>query len=423
MNFNITRRQFLQYCTASAAALGLSQTDLLKLEKAMATPQTGCSSYSTPVVWVSGQACSGCQTSLLNRVVNVTGGYYDADMINAVYPGTGASQGTPKGLPVEEPELGVVNDVADLLVGDGIRALTPLTSRALNWADDFGGLNARPFPHGYIDLSGLATVSAGAGDLSVGQIAPIVAAEDFFLLVDGSVPTADEKYCLVFDNEVNDGTGSGGKIVPELPAGSITMADALRWMIPKAAAVINIGTCAAFGGIPAARFGVTGAVSVYDFCVTEEIAPKLGLGAVINISGCPPHPDWIVYPVAYYLIHTALPVMYPAPDNRPVAMYPGSNCDHCDKAGLERAQCMGDDGCLADLGCKGSAVKADCSSRMKNTFDDGTIPNSWCVGTPAGSSAGIGDARHPCQACTEATFPPSVISEGFYVGKIHCTDC
>gem|GEM_PF-6425672 len=44
MNLNITRRQFLQYCTASAAALGLSQTDLLKLGKALATPQAGCTS-------------------------------------------------------------------------------------------------------------------------------------------------------------------------------------------------------------------------------------------------------------------------------------------------------------------------------------------------------------------------------------------
>ena len=32
----ISREQFLQYCTASAAALGLSQMDLLKLEKALA---------------------------------------------------------------------------------------------------------------------------------------------------------------------------------------------------------------------------------------------------------------------------------------------------------------------------------------------------------------------------------------------------
>ena len=65
----ITRRKFLQYCVSAAAVLGLSQTDLLKLEKAL----TDCSSYGAPhVIWYEGQSCTGCPTSLLNRI-NQTG--------------------------------------------------------------------------------------------------------------------------------------------------------------------------------------------------------------------------------------------------------------------------------------------------------------------------------------------------------------
>ncbi len=53
----ITRRQFLQYCTASAAALGLSQTDLLELEKALAADVCGCEDMGSHM-------SSGCRTVL-----------------------------------------------------------------------------------------------------------------------------------------------------------------------------------------------------------------------------------------------------------------------------------------------------------------------------------------------------------------------
>jgi len=387
--------------------------DLLKLETALATPQTNCSGATPSVIWLTGQACSGCQTSLLNRVVNVTGGYYDDDLLTAL--GVGVSQGTPND-PVAE--LNYVNDVADLLIGDGVRALTGI-SRNLSWADDLGGVGAlptsNPFPNGFITLEWLTTVNAGAGDINTEHLKGIVDNNPggFFLLVDGSVPTTDERYCLVFDNV----TYSGGPVLPTsmgVPLhASVTFADALRWMIPQAAAVINIGTCSSWGGIPAGKRNKTGAVSVGEFAANEELEPALG---IINVPGCPPHPDWIIYPVAYYLINQALPLM--TSDGRPKATYIGANCDNgCMKPGAGDAECLGQDGCLLNLGCKGAAVISDCAARQKNTFDDGSKPNNWCCGNTA-EMPGVGDARHPCQGCTESQFPDW---EGGFYGV--CSNC
>lgn len=56
----ITRRDFLKWVAASAAALGLSKLELFKLEEAMA------SSSSPPVIWLQGSSCTGCSISLLN---------------------------------------------------------------------------------------------------------------------------------------------------------------------------------------------------------------------------------------------------------------------------------------------------------------------------------------------------------------------
>lgn len=386
----ITRRQFLQYCTASAVALGLSQTDLLKLEKALAIPQTGCTSPTPSVIWMTGQACSGCQTSLLNRVVDTGGtGYYDADLLNAL---TGAGFPLPT---ASDPiaELNVVNDVADLLVGDAVGTLVPaITPRSLPWA---------PFPNGYITLEWLTTVNAGAGDINVQHIKNIVNTGGFFLLLDGSIPTKDERYCFVFDNEVNDGLG-GTTIIPSLPLGSITMADALRWMAPSAAACISVGTCSSYGGIPAAKGNKTGAKGLAEFLGDEGISTP-----VINVPGCPPHPDWIIYPVAYYLIHASFCAL--DGKGRPAATFGDGDkvfCKQCanyeTQGGPDAAQFLGDDGCQATQGCKGVASYGDCPARMKNVFDDGT-ENNWCSAGSRGSN--IAQARHVCQGCIEPDFP------------------
>src|SRR5262249_21680487 len=63
----------------------------------------------------------------------------------------------------------------------------------------------------------------------------------------------------------------------------------LKRMAPGAAAVIAIGTCATWGGIPAAIGNPTGSMSVMDF-LGADYRSALGL-PVVNIPGCSPIGD------------------------------------------------------------------------------------------------------------------------------------
>jgi hydrogenase small subunit len=58
----VSRRDFLKFLGASAATLGLSATDLGRLQKVLANPA------SPSVIWLQGAGCTGCSESFLNRI-------------------------------------------------------------------------------------------------------------------------------------------------------------------------------------------------------------------------------------------------------------------------------------------------------------------------------------------------------------------
>lgn len=62
----ITRRHFLKWAAASAAVLGLSPAELLRLNEAMAAAS------SPPVLWLQGASCTGCSVAALNAVQPTT---------------------------------------------------------------------------------------------------------------------------------------------------------------------------------------------------------------------------------------------------------------------------------------------------------------------------------------------------------------
>jgi Ni,Fe-hydrogenase I small subunit len=451
---NITRRQFLQYCAASAAALGLSQTDLLRLEKALATPQQPGAPMSPSVIWLTGQACSGCPVSLLNRVNKYAGNpYYDADMINAVYPGSGLTPPGALGNDAAGLPLQVVNDAADLLVGDAVRALTGI-SRGNLWSDDLGGvlpgslLDAYigPFPKGFITLEWNTTVMAAAGDIPTAHLKNIRNGGGllgaYVVVVDGAIPAGNKNYCWVFDN--ND--GAGNTIIPSIGLNyPVSVNEALEWLATGAGClgIVSQGTCAAFGGIPGGLGNKTGAMGVKDY-LASSTNPTVAAAAnkVINVPGCPPHPDWTVYPVAYLLaISTPSNIVLPPLDQyrRPRAVFSGSDgsdttpfCFDCankpTQGTPQAAQELGEAGCLGALGCKGPYTVGDCPIRGKNTSDDGYSMN-WCVGASGNSGVDgapttyhVGEARHPCQGCIMPQFPDwtELVSEsttGQYTSK------
>jgi len=162
-----------------------------------------------------------------------------------------------------------------------------------------------------------------------------------------------------------------------------TAIDILQEVGGKAAAVIAIGSCASWGGIPSADPNPTDAVGAKD------ILPDT---TVITIPGCPANPYNFLGTVLQFATMGSLPAL--DEKNRPLFGYGRTIHEHCPRrahfdAG-RFAREYGDEGhrlgyCLFPLGCKGPETHANCST---NHF--GEVPGAWPIG--------IG---HPCFGCTE----------------------
>ena len=152
----------------------------------------------------------------------------------------------------------------------------------------------------------------------------------------------------------------------------------------KAAAVICIGSCSAFGNIPAAAPNPGGYVSVSE---------ALGIKTV-NIAGCPPNAVNFVGTVVNYLLLGKLPAL----DNlgRPLFAYGKTIHDQCPRrAHFENDEFVEEFGseeaaagyCLYKVGCRGPETYNNCPIAK---FNQGT---SWPV-----------QAGHPCIGCSEPGF-------------------
>jgi hydrogenase small subunit len=229
-------------------------------------------------------------------------------------------------------------------------------------------------PGVHINLRFHPVVMAAAGDMAV-QVLEGTAAEkkgEYVLVVDGAVPTAmDGVYGAVGER--------GGK--------PVTMQQRVTELARDALAVIALGTCASFGGIPAAPPNPTGCKAVREVLKVAGIDKPL-----INIPGCPPHPDWFVGTVAGVILN-GLPKPEDLDDYlRPKAFYGKLIHENCPRrASFDEgkfAKKFGDEGCLYELGCKGPITYADCPLRKWNS---GT---NWVIGAGA-----------PCNGCTQPEFP------------------
>jgi hydrogenase small subunit len=80
----------------------------------------------------------------------------------------------------------------------------------------------------------------------------------------------------------------------------VSTAEWLKRMSEHAAAVICVGTCATWGGVPAAAGSPTDAMGVIDF-LGEEYRSTLGL-PVVNIPGCAPQGDNITETITAVLM-------------------------------------------------------------------------------------------------------------------------
>lgn len=187
----------------------------------------------------------------------------------------------------------------------------------------------------------------------------------FICVVEGAIPTAEDGiYCQI--------------------AGR-TAVDILAEVAPQAAAIISIGSCAAFGGIQAAAPNPTGAKGV-DKLVTGT--------PVINIPGCPPNPISLLGTILHYLTFNKIPRTDSL--GRPLFAYGRRIHDHCERRPHfdegRFVEQFGDEYhkegyCLYKVGCKGPETFSNCPAVRFNDVD------VWPV-----------SVGHGCIGCTEPNF-------------------
>jgi hydrogenase small subunit len=186
----------------------------------------------------------------------------------------------------------------------------------------------------------------------------------YLLVVDGSIPVGDPGY----------GTHGGH-----------SFADHLQQAAKGAAAIIAVGTCASYGGIPKANPNPTGAVPVSDIVKDKPI---------VNIPGCPPIPVVMTGVLAHYLTFGSLPEL--DDKGRPKAFFGETIHDRCYRRPFydqgKFAKTFDDEGarqgwCLFELGCKGPVTHNACATVKWN---GGT---SWPV-----------ESGHGCLGCSEPDF-------------------
>jgi hydrogenase small subunit len=187
----------------------------------------------------------------------------------------------------------------------------------------------------------------------------------YVLVIDGSVPTgANGAYCVIAGKSAFD-------IVRQAAAG--------------AAAIVCVGTCSSFGGIPFADPNPTQAWPVSDVVSGKPI---------VNISGCPPIPEAIAATLLQFVSTGKVPDL--DEHRRPKAFFGNTIHDRCYRRPFydqgKFAKSFDDEGarngwCLFELGCKGPTTYNACAT------------TKWNGGTSFPIESG-----HPCLGCSEPGF-------------------
>jgi NiFe hydrogenase small subunit HydA len=229
-----------------------------------------------------------------------------------------------------------------------------------------------------LDVKFQSNVMAAAGDLAVSAAQSAGAQPGYILVVEGAIPT-----------------GAGGKYCRLWPG--MSMHQALQSFSGNAAYILTLGTCAAYGGVSAGAPNPTRAKGVGQLLGSD---PRL-----INLPGCPAHPDWMVGTITYLITNGHTPPL--DAHRRPLEFFGKRVHDNCFKRHTlcgqpVLADQLSAEGCMEYLGCKGKKTYSDCPMRKWNSGGAGQFGVNWCVGS-----------HSPCLGCVQPTFPDGM--SPFYV--------
>jgi hydrogenase small subunit len=185
----------------------------------------------------------------------------------------------------------------------------------------------------------------------------------YILVVEGAVPTKENGIYMQIANK--------------------TGVDMLKHVAASAGAIVAIGSCASWGGIPSADPNPTGASGI-----NQILADKV----IVTLPGCPANPYILLGTLLQYVALGKLPELDEL--GRPKFAYGRVIHEHCPRrahfdAG-RFAEEFGDEGhrlgyCLYKLGCKGPSTHASCS-----VLHFCEVVDAWPIGL-----------GHPCFGCTE----------------------
>jgi hydrogenase small subunit len=218
------------------------------------------------------------------------------------------------------------------------------------------------------------TIMAGSGGVAEYALDEAIAEGGYVLVVEGSLPGFNPAFLEVAGHDLET------KFVDAANA---------------AAAIVAIGACATFGGIPRAGDTEPGQDTQgqgVDFFLDKHGIVK----PLINLPGCPVHPTWFWDTVGAYLGGN-IPQL--DDDKRPLTHFGCTVHDFCPRKRFYKAGKFLTDWnsnrengwCLLLKGCKGPETHADCVLIKWNEGANSCIHNNA-----------------PCAGCTEPKFYPEM---------------
>jgi hydrogenase small subunit len=205
---------------------------------------------------------------------------------------------------------------------------------------------------------------------------------------------------FVFEGSVVQGPNGTGKMnyFADRP-----MQDWVRELSDAAQFVVAIGDCATWGGIPAVPPNPSESTG-FQFHKKEKggflganFVSKGGL-PVINIPGCPAHPDWITQILVAIATGRVGDILIDE-FHRPKTFFTDFVQTGCPNAASFGEKIDGNfgkrGGCLFyEVGCRGPMTRASCNRILWNRQSSKTRAN------------------HPCLGCTEPGFPHNDLVKG-----------